>query len=89
MTAPPEPATRWLARHVPGGCDAHLLLADIAAGIEAAAALRPRPAVIVVLTDRVHAVAGPTTRGRRVIVGLLASTASRPGGTRRPGPAPS
>lgn len=52
MTAPPEPATRWLARHVPGGCDAHLLLADIAAGIEAAAALRPRPAVIVVLTDR-------------------------------------
>jgi hypothetical protein len=27
VTAPPQPPTRWLTRHAPGGRDAHLLLA--------------------------------------------------------------
>jgi predicted metal-dependent peptidase len=45
---------------------------DMGAGIEAAAALRPRPSVIVVLTDGFTPWPDTPPRGCRVVVGLLA-----------------
>jgi len=44
---------------------------DMGAGIEAAAALRPRPSVVVVLTDGFTPWPGRPPRGTRVVVGLL------------------
>lgn len=46
---------------------------DMGAGIDAAAALKPRPAVVVVLTDGMTPWPSTPPRGLRVVVGLLAS----------------
>jgi predicted metal-dependent peptidase len=52
---------------------------DMAAGIEAAAALRPRPAVLVVLTDGLTPWPAVAPRGMRVVIGLLPSPFSTGG----------
>jgi predicted metal-dependent peptidase len=51
---------------------------DMGAGIEAAAALRPRPAVTVVLTDGLTPWPDEPPRGMRVVVGLLGDDAPEP-----------
>jgi len=51
---------------------------DMGAGIAAAAALKPRPAVVVVLTDGLTSWPERPPRGVRVIVGLLGDRAPRP-----------
>lgn len=48
---------------------------DMAAGIEAALALRPRPAIVVVLTDGETPWPSSAPRGTRVVVGLLGERA--------------
>jgi predicted metal-dependent peptidase len=48
---------------------------DMGAGIEAAARLRPRPAVTVVLTDGFTPWPGQPPRGMRVVIGLLGERA--------------
>jgi predicted metal-dependent peptidase len=48
---------------------------DMGAGIEAAAGLRPRPAVTVVLTDGFTPWPGQPPRGMRVVIGLLGDRA--------------
>lgn len=47
---------------------------DMGRGIEAAAALRPRPSVLVVLTDGITPWPDEAPRGMRVIIGLLTGT---------------
>lgn len=47
---------------------------DMATGIDAAAALRPRPSVLVVLTDGLTSWPATAPPGIRVVIGLLAST---------------
>ena len=51
---------------------------DMGRGIEAAAALQPRPAVLIVLTDGLTPWPANPPRGMRVVIGLLTMTA--PGG---------
>jgi predicted metal-dependent peptidase len=51
---------------------------DMGAGIEAAAALRPRPAVTVVLTDGCTPWPDGPPRGMRVVVGLLGEDPPEP-----------
>jgi predicted metal-dependent peptidase len=51
---------------------------DMGAGIEAAAALRPRPAVTVVLTDGLTPWPDEPPRGMRVVVGLIGDEAPEP-----------
>jgi predicted metal-dependent peptidase len=51
---------------------------DMGAGIDAAAALRPRPSVIIVLTDGYTPWPGTPPPGIRVIVGLLTEEATGP-----------
>jgi predicted metal-dependent peptidase len=48
---------------------------DMGAGIEAAAALRPRPAITVVLTDGYTPWPDGPPRGMRVVIGLLGDDA--------------
>jgi predicted metal-dependent peptidase len=48
---------------------------DMGAGIDAAAALRPRPAVTVVLTDGYTPWPAAAPKGMRVVVGLLGAQA--------------
>lgn len=47
---------------------------DMGRGIEAAAALRPRPSVLVVLTDGVTPWPAAAPRGMRVVIGLMAGS---------------
>lgn len=56
--------------HIPGGGGT-----DMGAGIAAAATLRPRPAVIVVLTDGYTPWPDEPPRGSKVVVGLLGDDA--------------
>jgi predicted metal-dependent peptidase len=58
---------------------------DMTRGLEAAAALRPRPAVLVVLTDGLTPWPPAAPPGIRVVIGLLASTWS-PGSAPPPTP---
>jgi predicted metal-dependent peptidase len=51
---------------------------DVGAGIAAAAALRPRPSVIVVLTDGLTPWPHSPPRGTKVIVGLLGNHPAAP-----------
>ena len=51
---------------------------DMGAGIEAAAGLRPRPAITVVLTDGLTPWPDGPPRGMRVVVGLLGDDAPEP-----------
>ena len=48
---------------------------DMGAGLSAAVALRPRPAVTVVLTDGFTPWPGQAPKGTRVVVGLLGARA--------------
>jgi predicted metal-dependent peptidase len=52
---------------------------DMGAGIEAATALRPRPSVVVVLTDGYTPWPERPPRGVRVVVGLLRDGPAVPG----------
>lgn len=52
---------------------------DMGSGIEAAAALRPRPSIVVVLTDGLTPWPRQAPRGIRVVVGLVATPLSRGG----------
>jgi len=61
---------------------------DMGAGIAAAAALRPRPQIVIVLTDGYTPWPDRPPSGIRIVVGLLAETASGSGrfcGRRRTG----
>ncbi|MGH3238405.1 MAG: VWA-like domain-containing protein, partial [Streptosporangiaceae bacterium] len=64
---PPRPA-RSCSRRCGGGT-------DMGAGIDAAAALRPKPAVTVVLTDGHTPWPATAPKGMRVVIGLLGAQA--------------
>jgi predicted metal-dependent peptidase len=51
---------------------------DMGAGIEAAAGLRPRPVITVVLTDGLTPWPDGPPRGMRVVIGLLGDDAPQP-----------